>query len=96
MTAEKYNIELDGKFTNINNEIIIYPKQYFCPKFPGESKINITSNTYAIHHFECSWMTGNKKIINFRLRNAEKLYKIKKIIIKIFGEKFFNKIRRWK
>lgn len=93
MTEERYKIALDGEFTNIDNKIIIYPKQYFCPKLPGRSKIKITSNTYAIHHFDCSWVTGNKKIIEFKLRNADKLYKIKKLIIKILGEESFNKIR---
>lgn len=93
MTIEKYNVKLDGKLTKIENGIFIYPKRYFCPKLPGKSRVKITSDTYAIHHFDCSWLEGNKTIINFKLRNSEKLFKMKKVLIKIFGEEIFKKIR---
>lgn len=43
-------------------EMEIYPTEYFCPKVIGTNKINITDNTYSIHHFESSWKS-NLKII---------------------------------
>lgn len=33
----------------------IFPIEYFCPKVIGTNKINVTENTYSIHHFESSW-----------------------------------------
>ena len=37
----------------------IYPKEYFCPKsYLGE--INLTENTYSIHHFDASWQDITK------------------------------------
>jgi hypothetical protein len=33
----------------------IYPSEYFCPKDPRFDTINITENTYSIHHFNGSW-----------------------------------------
>lgn len=41
--------------------IRIYPKEYFCPKDYTSGKINITSNTYSIHHYNASWQTVKQK-----------------------------------
>ena len=39
--------EIDG--------LTIFPKEYFCPKsYLGE--INVTKNSYSIHHFDASWV----------------------------------------
>ena len=38
----------------------VYPVEYFCPKVIGTNKINITENTYSIHHFESSWKSKHK------------------------------------
>lgn len=35
--------------------VYIYPKDYFCPLDMRD--INITSNTYTIHHFAASWLS---------------------------------------
>ena len=33
----------------------IYPSEYFCPKDLKNNTLNITENTYSIHHFKGSW-----------------------------------------
>ena len=38
----------------------IFPIEYFCPKVMGTNKINLTKNTYSIHHFESSWKSNNR------------------------------------
>lgn len=53
--------------TNINEEqfiegIHIYPTDYFCPKAGYGTDINITSNTFSIHHYAASWVPLNRKI----------------------------------
>ena len=35
--------------------ILIYPKDYFCPKSPDTGEIILTNNTCTIHHFNGSW-----------------------------------------
>lgn len=37
--------------------VTIYPKEYFCPKDFLTHKVTITENTYAIHHFDGSWLS---------------------------------------
>jgi hypothetical protein len=43
-------------------DITLYPTDYFCPKDWRSKKLNITANTYAIHHFEGSWVSVSQKI----------------------------------
>ena len=35
--------------------ITIYPDEFFCPKNYGSRELQITDNTYSIHHYEASW-----------------------------------------
>lgn len=38
-------------------DMVVYPSDYFCPiSWDDKSYINITNNTYSIHHFSSSWM----------------------------------------
>lgn len=38
------------------NDLIIYPKEYFCPDYLGDGKYKLTKNTYSIHHYAASWV----------------------------------------
>lgn len=45
----------------------IYPKEYFCPKDYNSQVMNITPNTYCIHHYVASWISPYTK---FKLKVA--------------------------
>ena len=45
-------------------DITIYPAEYFCPKSPKNWSVNITDNTYTIHHFDGSWLADEIKYAN--------------------------------
>lgn len=79
MTREKYDLKLNNTFQK-TKDIVIYPSDYFCPKDHLTGKINLTDNTYCIHHFSGSWLSKKMK---FR----EKVFRI---IYKIFGDKISN------
>ncbi len=72
-----HGLKLDGSRQQID-EIDIYPVDYFCPKSWGTGYINITPNTYSIHHFDGSWhgKGGKKYIILMRLLN--RIFGVKK------------------
>ena len=36
----------------------VYPTEYFCPCNPDKDTLNITNNTYSIHHYHRSWKNG--------------------------------------
>lgn len=47
---------------------VIFPIEYFCPKDFPSGKIRITNNTYAIHHYQGSWISeeDKKRIAEFK------------------------------
>lgn len=46
---------LDGSLQTVS-DFTLYPRDYFCPKDLTTRTLNITENTYAIHHFDGSWL----------------------------------------
>lgn len=78
MIKEKYNIKLDNSFQIFDNKNIIFPFEYFCAKDLMDGKIKKTKNTYAIHHFNASWVSYSGKLRHF----------IKIILVKFFGKRF--------
>lgn len=72
----KQGFKLKNSRQNFRDIIEIYPKDFFCPKSYRTGKIDLTNNTYTIHHFAGSWHTPWQKI-----KKA-----IKPILLKIVGE----------
>jgi mannosyltransferase OCH1-like enzyme len=58
-----------------------YSTEYFCPMSFKTGKMNITENTYSIHHFKGSWYNESEKIF---LKNKNKIYSL-------FGDNLFSK-----
>lgn len=53
-TCLKYGLKLNNQFQCVNGFTLL-PKDYLCPKDYETKEINITKNTYTIHHFDGSW-----------------------------------------
>lgn len=66
---------------------VIYPEDYFSPKSILTGKINITTNTVAIHHFSMSWVDSEtKKLHDIEWALCKKMnYQYAKRITKIIG-----------
>ncbi|ANI89068.1 hypothetical protein A9P82_07060 [Arachidicoccus ginsenosidimutans] len=64
---------------NING-IIVYPVEYFSPKSFTTGKLEITQNTYSIHHFKGTWLPEKK------LQSIKTRWKI----ISVFGDNRFS------
>ena len=71
-------LELDGE------KVAHYPYDYLCAKDYVTGKVGITENTYAVHHFNGSWLSRKNKFED----------KLVVAVYKIFGEKNFRKIMR--
>lgn len=74
--------------------VTVYPSDYFSPKSFSTGKINCTSNTYTIHHYNATWLTPEEhkkltrnqkinRIFGLKLGTwiVKSLSKIKKLII---------------
>lgn len=71
---------LNGNSQIYKNELVAFPKEYFCPK-SSTGLVTLTKNTYCIHHFAGSW------------QNLSLLEKLKRFIYKnLIGPKWTNKI----
>ena len=63
-TALQYGLKSNGKMQYINNEnIAIYPCEFFSPKNIYFKQVKITKNTIAVHHFDGSWVHKNGKYL---------------------------------
>lgn len=56
-----YNYILDTKDFNNNPDVInVFPIDWFSPKHWKTRKLDVTNNTYSIHHFAGSWLEKNE------------------------------------
>lgn len=77
---QQYGLHLDGSYQKTAKGITVYPQDYFSPDLHGE-KADTTDNTYAIHWFDASWVSG---IGRFKLN-------LLKIIKKFIGTAGYRK-----
>jgi len=71
----------DVSYTN-DNQLYMFPKDYFCAKNHSTGIIEKTNNTFCIHHFAMSWIP--KEIIF--------LSNFKKYLMRVFGVKFITSV----
>ena len=82
---KEYGFQANGKLQNCGG-MVLYPKDYFCPFDDATGRLHKTENTYAIHWYAKSWMSKRKILRN----------KITRVLHRIFGVKFCQKIARRK
>lgn len=67
---EKSGFVINGKLQE-KDGVVIYPQEYFSPKDFVTGEINLTPNTFAVHHFSASWKSEEEKMrdsIFFKLK----------------------------
>jgi mannosyltransferase OCH1-like enzyme len=82
-------LQLNGKLQNING-MVVYPKDYFCPLDYKANNLDITHNTYTIHHFAGSWLTKEE----LRKKQLEKIIGRRNMIVLSRIKKAFVNLRR--
>lgn len=60
--CEKYNYKPNNEEQMVN-DMKLFPREYFSPKDYETKKLKITENTYAIHHFDGSWLSEEEQYI---------------------------------
>ena len=78
LTKQNYLIKLNNETQKIENDLVFYSKEWFCPKEYSTGKIILTDNTHCIHHFAGSWLDEDIKLS----------FSKKKKYISIFGKHF--------
>lgn len=82
---KKYGLLPTNQIQRICN-ILIYPKEYFCPLDYTTGNLTITNNTYSIHHYTASWLPKSIKFKNYIKKTLYKNQITKTIIQKIKHE----------
>ena len=68
----KHGFIATNEIQNIS-DVTIYPAEYFCPIDPKTGILNITDNTYTIHHYAATWTIPlRKKYMKLRSKLASK------------------------
>ena len=55
-------IKLNNTYQN-QNGLVVYPTNYFYPMNYINKKKLVDSETYGIHHYDASWLSGKEKIL---------------------------------
>lgn len=74
---------MNNKFQEISGYVTFYPNDYFCPKSYKTGSIDLTENSFCIHHFAKSWIPKRKRwrnIVKMKMMNIFGYENIKKII----------------
>ena len=89
---ENFGVKPENEFQKIE-DVLIYPKEYFCPKNYLTGELNVADSTYSIHHFDGSWYNKEqreKKMrrdrLNRKIRRKDKIHN--------FFAKIYHKIKK--
>lgn len=89
---KKYNLKLNGKYQLLSEDIVVYPEDYLHAKSLIKGKLNITKNTYAVHHHTLLWVSKKTLIIKFIRQNILVPLLGKNIYLKFVSKSEKNKI----
>ena len=83
----KYNLRLNGKAQLLKGKICIYPMDYFIAKSYRLGWIQKSECTYAIHHYNASWVDEKVKNTEKKKRKYAVLYMrcLEKYVFKFAG-----------
>lgn len=70
-----------------DRDVMIYSTDFFCPQLYHSKKINLTKNTYSIHHYNASWQSKTQRILS-PIKTS-----IRKLIDKFFGIGSYEKLK---
>lgn len=79
----KKGFVMSNTFQEIKGYVSFYPNDYFCPKSYKTGNIDLTENSYCIHHFAKSWISKKarrKNILKMKMMNIFGHKNIQRII----------------
>ena len=99
---EKYGLNKSLNEIQRLPEITVYPEDYFCPKDFVNGLVQVTKNTYSIHHFDASWYDEDmqqRKIARWKTAKQEYvldylLHLPNHILIGVLGKEKYAKLKK--
>ncbi len=98
-----YNTEVfkkNGLILNNRFQVIhgfdVYPAEYFCPYHWDCNKMNITENTFSIHHFNASWLSDSeKKKRKIQRRLDWVIHTPNRLLLQILGSSKYDQLKSY-
>lgn len=84
ISLEQYGLRLNGQKQELKHGVVLYPKDYFCPKDYATGRVVLTENTYAIHYFSASWQRPRERM----------KHRVQEILTACLGETVYQRLRR--
>ncbi len=75
---------------DMQSEVLVMADEYFSPKVFDSREVEVTPNTYAIHHYQNSWFSPKAKVYYrtrtwfIRLLGYDTIRKAEKLVFKLF------------
>ncbi len=96
-TLLQYGLQPNGEMQRLAENIMIYPKEYFCPLDYESGSGKKTANTYSIHHFSASWHNEEQRkrhlIQKKKIRQENLRLFPKRLARRIFGNERIEKLK---
>ncbi|MBE5773437.1 MAG: glycosyl transferase [Clostridiales bacterium] len=81
----------------------VYPTEYFSPMQMESGILDLTKNTYSIHHYSLSWTTqeeqNRRKEHLAKQRRLEFFYRVKvlpnRILLSVLGMEKYEELKKW-
>lgn len=70
----EYGVRPDNSYQQTSDGLVIYPKDYFCPKSYADNVVRMTQNTCAIHWFDGSWVDASVKESHKRIQKLNRIF----------------------
>lgn len=96
-TLKKYGLKFVNEVQNING-LTVFPTDYFCPMNQYTGNIQLTPNTFSIHHYFASWVRPADQM---RRRLRQEYSKFGKVIAEVLStfiayRKYYGMFGMWK
>ena len=91
---EEHGVKKTDSIQIIDDNVVVYPGEFFDP-MDGylRDKINITPNTYSIHHYSMTWDNDHEKKLK-QIKRYNRSVQIKKLIHGLLGDRIYLCIKR--
>ena len=97
----RHGLIQENRMQVLDDDVVILPLEYLCPKSMIDGIVRKTQNTYSIHHYDSSWITKEQQLARQkswkRLQNMIRWHAIAKtpnrIVCRILGEMRYEKMK---
>ena len=99
---KRHGLVQNGETQYLDDDVIVFSSEYFCPISYETLEKTITKNTHSIHWFGASWQSQEEKKehkykIKLQKREQRKdciIHFPNRVFLKLLGEKRYNKVKQ--